>query len=178
MLDQFGDPRRSEIVSQGEDLSIEDLIAPEDMVVTMSHGGYMKAQPIAEYRAQRRGGRGRQATATKDDDFIEQMFVANTHDYVLCFSNRGRVYWLKVYNVPQGSRASRGKPIVNLLPLQENERITAVLPIHEFEENKFVFMVTAQGTVKKTSLEASALPPPCSLRSESASRRRLSAGNG
>ena len=101
--DQFGDARRSEIVAQGVDLSIEDLIAPEDMVVTLSHGGYMKAQPVAEYRAQKRGGRGRQATATKEDDFIDRLFIANTHDYILCFSNRGRVYWLKVYNVPQGS---------------------------------------------------------------------------
>ncbi len=114
--DQFGDKRRSEIVAQGVDLSLEDLIAPEDMIVTMSHGGYMKAQPVAEYRAQRRGGRGKQATGTKDDDFIDRLFSANTHDYILCFSNRGRVYWLKVYNVPQGGRVSRGKPIVNLVP--------------------------------------------------------------
>ena len=125
--DQFGDGRRSEIIAQGVDLSLEDLIAPEEMVVTLSHGGYMKAQPVGEYRAQKRGGRGRQATATKEDDFIERLFIANTHDYILCFSNRGRVYWLKVYNVPQGTRAARGKPIVNLVPLEEGEKITAIL---------------------------------------------------
>src|SRR5208282_2722717 len=121
--ESFGDARRSEIVAQGVDLSIEDLIAPEEMVVTLSHGGYMKAQPVAEYRAQRRGGRGKQAAATKEDDFIDHLFIANTHDFILCFSNRGRVYWLKVYNVPQGSRVSRGKPIVNLVPLLEHEKI-------------------------------------------------------
>jgi len=150
--DEFGDKRRSEIVVQGEDLSIEDLITPQDMVVTMSHGGYMKAQPLDEYRAQRRGGRGKQATATKEDDFVERMFVANTHDFILCFSNRGRVYWLKVYNVPQGSRNSRGKPIVNLVPLAESEKITAILPVKEFTETQFVFMATLMGTVKKTPL--------------------------
>jgi DNA gyrase subunit A len=122
------------------------------MVVTMSHGGYMKAQPLDEYRAQRRGGRGKQATATKEDDFIERLFVANTHDFILCFSNRGRVYWLKVYNVPQGARASRGKPVVNLVPLDEGEKITAILPVKEFTEDHFVFMATAMGTVKKTPL--------------------------
>ncbi len=150
--EQFGDKRRSEIIAQGVDLSLEDLIAPEDMVVTMSHGGYMKSQPVEDYRAQRRGGRGKQATATKEDDFIDRMFIANTHDYILCFSNRGRVYWLKVYNVPQGSRASRGKPIVNLVPLAENEKITAILPVKEFTETQYVFMATAMGTVKKTPL--------------------------
>ena len=131
--DQFGDERRSEIVAQGVDLSLEDLIAPEDMVVTLSHGGYMKAQPVGEYRAQKRGGRGRQATATKEDDFIDRLFIANTHDYILCFSNRGRVYWLKVYNVPQGTRAARGKPIVNLVPLdreREDHRDPAGQGIH------------------------------------------------
>ena len=150
--EQFGDKRRSEIVAQGVDLSMEDLIAPEDMVVTLSHGGYMKAQPVDEYRAQKRGGRGKQATATKEDDFVDRMFIANTHDFILCFSNRGRVYWLKVYNVPQGQRAARGKPIVNLVPLADNEKITAVLPVKEFTENEFVFMATAMGTVKKTPL--------------------------
>ncbi len=152
MRDQFGDTRRSEIVAQGVDMSLEDLITPQDMVVTMSHGGYMKAQPVDEYRAQKRGGRGKQATATKEDDFIDRMFIANTHDYILCFSNRGRVYWLKVYSVPQGTRASRGKPIVNLVPLAENEKITAILPVKEFTESQFVFMATATGTVKKTPL--------------------------
>ena len=156
--DQFGDKRRSEIVAQGVDLSIEDLIAPEDMVVTLSHGGYMKAQPVDEYRAQKRGGRGKQATATKEDDFVDRMFIANTHDNILCFSNRGRVYWLKVYNVPQGSRASRGKPIVNLVPLVDNEKITAILPVKEFTDNEFVFMATAMGTVKKTPLSEFSRP--------------------
>jgi DNA gyrase subunit A len=161
--EEFGAARRSEIVAQGEDLSIEDLIAPQDMVVTMSHGGYMKAQPVDEYRAQRRGGRGKQATATKEDDFVERMFMANTHDFILCFSNRGRVYWLKVYNVPQGSRASRGKPIVNLVPLADNEKITAILPVKEFTETQFVFMATAMGTVKKTPLAAFSRPRPSGI---------------
>jgi len=161
--DQFGDKRRSEIVAQGVDLSLEDLIAPEDMVVTLSHGGYMKAQPLAEYRAQRRGGRGKQATGTKEDDFIDHLFIANTHDYILCFSNRGRVYWLKVYNVPQGGRASRGKPIVNLVPLLDHEKITAILPVKEFAEDRFVFMATAQGTVKKTPLSEFSRPRPSGI---------------
>jgi DNA gyrase subunit A len=149
---QFGDKRRSEIEYNAQDISLEDLITPEDVVVTLSHTGYIKSQPLAEYRAQRRGGRGKQAAATKEDDFIDKMFVANTHDYILCFSSRGRVYWLKVYEVPQGSRISRGKPIVNLFPLEEGEKINAILPVKEFDENHFVFMATAQGTVKKTAL--------------------------
>jgi DNA gyrase subunit A len=161
--DQFGDKRKSEIVAQGVDLSLEDLIAPADMVVTLSHGGYMKAQPVGEYRAQRRGGRGKQATATKEDDFVDRMFIANTHDYILCFSNRGRVYWLKVYNVPQGQRQSRGKPIVNLLPLIDNEKLTAILPVKEFSEGRFVFMATAMGTVKKTSLADFSRPRPSGI---------------
>ena len=161
--DQFGDKRRSEIVAQGVDLSLEDLIAPEDMIVTMSHGGYMKAQPVGEYRAQRRGGRGKQATGTKDDDFIDRLFSANTHDFILCFSNRGRVYWLKVYNVPQGGRASRGKPIVNLVPLLEHEKITAILPVKEFVQDRFVFMATAKGTVKKTPLSEFSRPRPSGI---------------
>ncbi len=159
----FGDARRSEIVAQGVDLQLEDLIAPQDMVVTMSHGGYMKAQAADEYRAQRRGGRGKQATATKEDDFVERMFIANTHDFILCFSNRGRVYWLKVYNVPQGSRAARGKPIVNLVPLAENEKITAILPVKEFTDTQFVFMATAMGTVKKTPLADFSRPRPSGI---------------
>jgi DNA gyrase subunit A len=133
------------------------------MVVTLSHGGYMKAQPVAEYRAQRRGGRGKQATATKEDDFVDRMFIANTHDYILCFTNRGRVYWLKVYNVPQGSRASRGKPIVNLLPLVDAEKVTAILPVKEFSEGRYVFMATASGTVKKTSLADFSRPRPSGI---------------
>jgi DNA gyrase subunit A len=161
--DQFGDKRRSEIIAQGIDLSLEDLIAPEDMVVTMSHGGYMKSQPVAEYRAQRRGGRGKQATATKEDDFVDRMFMANTHDYILCFSNRGRVYWLKVYNVPQGSRSSRGKPVVNLVPLADNEKITAILPVKEWNHGQFVFMATAMGTVKKTPLIDFSRPRPSGI---------------
>ncbi len=161
--ESFGDARRSEIVAQGVDLSIEDLIAPEEMVVTLSHGGYMKAQPVAEYRAQRRGGRGKQAAATKEDDFIDHLFIANSHDFILCFSNRGRVYWLKVYNVPQGSRISRGKPIVNLVPLLEHEKITAILPVKEFVDDRFVFMATAHGTVKKTPLSEFSRPRPSGI---------------
>jgi DNA gyrase subunit A len=155
---QYGDPRRSEIVVQTQDLSMEDLIAPEDVVVTLSHGGYMKAQPVDAYRAQKRGGKGKQAAGTKEDDFIERLFIANTHDYILCFSNRGRVYWLKVYQVPQGSRAGRGKPIVNLVPLMEHEKITAIVPVKEFDDQHFVFMATASGTVKKTALSAFSRP--------------------
>ncbi len=150
--DQFGDERRSEIVTYAQDLGIEDLITPQDLVVTLSHTGYIKSQPLADYRAQRRGGRGKQATAMKDDDFIDHLFVANTHDYILCFSNRGRCYWLKVYEVPQGSRNSRGKPIINMFPLEEGEKINAILPVKEFSDDKYVFMCTVQGVVKKTSL--------------------------
>jgi DNA gyrase subunit A len=161
--DEFGDARRSEIVMNAQDLSMEDLIAPEDVVVTLSHSGYVKAQPLADYRAQKRGGRGKQATATKEDDFIDNLFIANTHDYVLCFSSRGQLYWIKVYNVPQGGRASRGKPIVNLLPLTEGEKITAILPVREFDENKFIFMATANGTVKKTPLSDFSRPRPSGI---------------
>jgi DNA gyrase subunit A len=155
---QYGDKRKSEIVVDAQDLSMEDLIAPEEVVVTLTHTGYIKAQPVADYRAQKRGGRGKQATATKEDDFIEKLFVANTHDYILCFSNRGRVYWIKVYSVPQGSRISRGKPIVNLLPIQDGEKITALLPVKEFDDNHFVFMATSEGTVKKTPLSEFSRP--------------------
>jgi len=163
MKKQYGDERRSEIVEHTQDLSMEDLIASEDVVVTLSHGGYMKCQPVADYRAQKRGGRGKQATTTKEDDFVEKLFIANTHDYILCFSNRGRIYWLKVYEVPQGSRASRGKPIVNLVPLLEHEKITAVLPVKEFDDEHFVFMATANGTVKKTALSAFSRPRPSGI---------------
>jgi DNA gyrase subunit A len=150
--DQYGDKRRSEIIENALDLSTEDLITPEDVVVTLSHTGYIKSQVLDEYRAQKRGGRGKQAATTKDDDFIDKMFVANTHDNILCFSSRGQVYWLKVYEVPQGSRTSRGKPIVNLFPLQEGEKINAILPIKEFDDKHYIFMATALGTVKKTPL--------------------------
>ncbi|MFZ6771449.1 DNA gyrase subunit A [Undibacterium sp. SXout7W] len=150
------DVRRSEITHNATDLETEDLITPQDMVVTLSHTGYMKSQPLSEYRAQKRGGRGKQATATKEDDWIEQLFVANTHDYILCFSNRGRLYWLKVWEVPQGSRTSRGKPIVNMFPLQDGEKITVILPLsgdnRSFPEDHYVFMATSLGTVKKTPL--------------------------
>jgi DNA gyrase subunit A len=155
---EYGDERRSEIVTTTQDLETQDFITPEDVVVTISHGGYMKSQPVADYRAQKRGGRGRQATTTKEDDFVEKLFIANTHDHILCFSNRGRVYWLKVYEVPQGSRASRGKPIVNLVPLMEHEKITAVLAVKVFDDEHFVFMATANGTVKKTALSAFSRP--------------------
>ncbi|HEX7954570.1 MAG TPA: DNA gyrase C-terminal beta-propeller domain-containing protein, partial [Burkholderiales bacterium] len=161
--DEFGDERRSEIVMNAQDLSMEDLIAPEDVVVTLSHSGYVKAQPLADYRSQKRGGRGKQATATKEDDFIDNLFIANTHDYVLCFSSRGQLYWIKVYNVPQGGRASRGKPIVNLLPLTDGEKITAILPVRDFDENKFIFMATANGTVKKTPLSDVSRPRPSGI---------------
>jgi DNA gyrase subunit A len=155
---QFGDKRRSEIVVNAQDLSLEDLITPTDVVVTLSHTGYIKSQPLDEYRAQKRGGRGKSAAPTKEDDFIDKMFVANTHDYILCFSSLGRVYWLKVYEVPQGSRIGRGKPIVNLFPLEEGEKINAILAVKEFDENHFIFMATANGTVKKTPLTDFAHP--------------------
>ncbi len=149
---QFGDARRSEIILNTSDINIEDLIQREDMVVTLSHAGYLKRQPLADYRAQRRGGRGKQAASIKDDDFVDQLFIANTHDFILCFSTQGRVYWLKVYEAPEGARNARGKPIVNLFPLVEGEKITAILPVKEFDEAHFIFMATALGTVKKTAL--------------------------
>ncbi|MCV2357962.1 DNA gyrase subunit A [Paucibacter sp. TC2R-5] len=154
--------RRSSIEHNPQELGTEDLITPTDMVVTLSHTGYIKSQALSEYRAQKRGGRGKQATQTKDDDWVDQLFIANTHDWLLCFSNRGRVYWLKVWEVPQGSRASRGKPIVNMFPLQQDEKITVVLPLtgefRVFPEGHFIFMATALGTVKKTPLEDFANP--------------------
>ncbi len=156
--DAFGDERRTEIVQDHSDLSVEDLIPQEEVVVTLSHGGYAKAQPIDVYQAQKRGGRGRSATKVKDEDFIDNLFVANTHDTILCFSSRGKMYWLKVYQVPQASRGSRGKPIVNLLPLEGGERINAVLPIKEYAEGHFVFMATSGGTVKKTPLSQFSRP--------------------
>ncbi|MEM7431758.1 MAG: DNA gyrase subunit A [Pseudomonadota bacterium] len=156
--DAFGDDRRTEIVQDHSDLSVEDLIPSEEVVVTLSHGGYAKAQPIGAYQAQKRGGRGRSAAKVKDEDFIDNLFVANTHDTMLCFSSHGKMYWLKVYRVPQASRGSRGKPIVNLLPLSEGERINAVLPIQEYDEDSFVFMATSGGTVKKTPLSQFSRP--------------------
>ena len=161
--ERYGDERRSEIVENTQDLSMEDLIVAEDVAVTLSHGGYMKSQPVADYRAQKRGGRGKVATTTKDDDFVENIFIANTHNYILCFSNRGRVYWLKVYAVPQGGRNSRGKPIINLVPLLEHEKITAVLPVQSFDDDHFVFMATANGTVKKTALSSFSRPRPSGI---------------
>ena len=151
---EFNDARRSRVEPNATELDIEDLIAPQEMVVTISHVGYVKSQPVDEYRAQRRGGRGKLATGTKEDDWIDQLFVANTHDMLLCFSNRGRVYWMKVYEAPQGGRGSRGRPLVNLFPLSEGEKITAVLPVKAFDEDHFVFMATARGTVKKTPVAA------------------------
>src|SRR4051812_38624226 len=163
LKENFGDKRKSEIVTVAEDISIEDLIAPQDMVVTFSHGGYVKSQPLTEYKAQRRGGRGRMATTMKEDDFIERLFVAHSHDYLLCFSNRGKLYWLKVFEVPVGSRSSRGKPIVNMFPLEEGEKITAVVPVKEFDQDHYVFMATAKGTVKKTALDEFSRPRPSGI---------------
>ena len=158
MKSEYGDKRRSEIVENAEDLSIEDLITPQEMVVTLTISGYIKAQVLDDYRAQKRGGRGKQAMTTKDDDFIEQMFVANSHDNILCFSSRGQVYWLKVYEVPQGSRVSKGKPIVNLFPIMPGEKINAILAVKDFVEDQYIFMATSKGTVKKTPLSDFANP--------------------
>jgi DNA gyrase subunit A len=154
----YADARRTQINHSHSDLTLEDLIEPQDVVVTLSHGGYAKSQPLVDYQAQKRGGRGKAATTMKDEDFIDKLFVAHTHDTLLCFSSSGKLYWLKVYQLPMASRGARGKPIVNLLPLAEGERINAVLPIHEFVEDQYVFMVTSQGTVKKTSLDAFSRP--------------------
>ena len=156
--EQFGDKRRTEITLDHLNLRTEDLIEPQDLVVTFSHAGYAKSQPVSDYQAQRRGGRGKTATATKDEDFIEKLFVAHSHDTLLCFSNRGQVYWLRVFELPQAGRASRGKPMVNLLPLAEGEKITAVLPIKQYDDTHFVFMATRDGTVKKTPLSAFSRP--------------------
>ena len=161
---QYGDERRTEIIQTQKDLSMEDLITEEDVVVTLSHAGYAKSQPINTYRSQRRGGRGKTATSVKDHDFIDKLFIASTHDTLLCFSNRGKLYWLKVYELPQASRTARGKPIINLLPLREDEQINAVLPIRDYAKDKFVFMATADGTVKKTSLIEFSRPRPSGKR--------------
>ena len=150
--DEYGDERRSEIVESQEDLTMEDLITPQEMVVTLSNGGYAKTQPLSDYQAQRRGGRGRSASAVKEEDFIEKLLVTNSHDTLLCFSDRGKVYWLRTFQIPIASRAARGRPVVNILPLGEGERITAMLPIEGYGEDQFIFMATANGTVKKTDM--------------------------
>jgi DNA gyrase subunit A len=156
--EQYGDARRTEINRDHLDLSTEDLIEPQDVVVTLSHAGYAKSQPVTEYQVQRRGGRGKAATSVKDEDFVEKLFVAHTHDTILCFSNRGKVYWKRVFELPQAGRGSRGKPMVNLLPLEEGEKINAMLPIKQYDDEHFVFMATSQGTVKKTPLSAFSRP--------------------
>jgi DNA gyrase subunit A len=156
--EQYGDERRTQIIQTRLDLTLEDLITEEDVVVTLSHAGYAKAQPVSTYQAQRRGGKGKVATATKDEDFVDKLFVASTHDTILCFSNLGKVYWLKVYELPQAGRNARGKPIVNLLPLEKDEQINAILPVREYHADRYVFMATSSGTVKKTPLEAFSRP--------------------
>ncbi len=156
--ENYGDERRTEISANSADINLEDLIEREDVVVTLSHEGYVKYQPLTDYEAQRRGGKGKSATKMKEEDFIERLLVANTHDHILCFSSRGRLYWMKVYQLPLASRQARGKPIINLLPLEDDERITAILPVTEFEDDKYVFMATANGTVKKTALSAYSRP--------------------
>jgi DNA gyrase subunit A len=150
--DEYGDERLTEIVGTQEDLTIEDLITEQDMVVTLSNAGYAKTQPIIDYQAQKRGGRGRSASAVKEEDYIERLLVASTHDTILCFTNKGKVYWLRTFHIPVASRAARGRPMINILPLSEDERITAMLPVDEYVEDKFVFMATMNGTVKKTPL--------------------------
>ncbi len=161
---EYGDERRTEIRESREDLTHEDLISEEDRVVTISHLGYAKSQPLDAYQAQRRGGMGKAATSVKDEDFVEHLLIANTHDYILCFTSVGKVYWLKVYQIPIAGRTSRGRPVINLLPLEENERITAILPVKEFDENHFIFMATAMGTVKKTTLTQFSRPRSSGLR--------------
>ncbi len=162
--ERYGDARKTEIIEDHQDLSMEDLITEEDVVVTLSHAGYAKSQSLDMYRSQRRGGKGKSATSMKDEDFIDKLMIASTHDTVLCFSSKGKVYWLKVYEFPQASRAARGKPIINLLPLEDGERINAVLPIREYAEDKFIFMATADGTVKKCSLADFSRPRPSGIR--------------
>jgi DNA gyrase subunit A len=158
VLEEYGDARRSEIISSKRDLTVADLITEEDLVVTISHSGYAKTQPVEDYQAQRRGGRGKSATSMKDEDFIEKLLVANSHDTILCFTNKGKVYWLRVFEIPQASRGSRGRPMVNILPLDEGERVTTFLPVQDYTEGHFIFMATASGTVKKTPLESFARP--------------------
>ena len=164
IVEEFGDERRTEIVESQHDLTIEDLITEEERVVTISHGGYAKTQPLDDYQAQRRGGMGKSATSVKDEDFVEHLLVANTHTTILCFTNLGKVYWLKVYQIPVAGRNSRGRPMVNLLPLEEGERVSSILPVDEYSEDKFVLMATANGTVKKTSLNQYSRPRSVGLR--------------
>src|SRR5262249_48300998 len=154
----YGDARRTEINRDHRNLTTEYLIEPQDVIVTLSHAGYAKSQPLTEYHTQRRGGRGKAATAVNDEDFVEKLFVANTHDTVLCFSNRGKVYWIKVYELPLAGRGSRGKPMVGLLPLEQGGKINALLPVKQYDEDHFIFMATSQGTVKKTPLTAFSRP--------------------
>ncbi len=161
---EYSDERRTEIIASQMDLTVEDLITEEDRVVTISHGGYAKTQPLSDYQAQRRGGKGKSATAVKDEDFVEHLLVASTHDTILCFTNAGKVYWLKVFHIPVASRQARGRPMVNLLPLEEGERITSILPVREYEEDKFIMMATQRGVVKKTALTAFARQRSVGLR--------------
>jgi DNA gyrase subunit A len=158
VLQNYGDERRTDIQSSKRDLTIEDLITEEDRVVTISHGGYAKTQPLTDYQAQRRGGMGKAATSVKDEDFVEHLLIASTHDTILCFTNAGKVYWLKVFQIPLAGRQSRGRPMINLLALDEGERITSILPVREYDEDQFIFMATANGTVKKTPLTQFARP--------------------
>jgi DNA gyrase subunit A len=164
VVEEFGDARRTEIIESLHDLTVEDLITEEDRVVTVSHGGYAKTQPLSDYQAQRRGGMGKSATAVKEEDFVEHLLVASTHATILCFTNFGKVYWLKVYQIPLAGRNSRGRPVVNLLPLVEGERISSILPVEEYSPDKFVIMATANGTVKKTSLDQYSRPRSVGLR--------------
>jgi len=163
LRNQYGDARRTVILPDEQNLNLEDLITEETMVVTLSHAGYVKSQSLSLYRAQRRGGRGRAATTVKEEDFVDKLFIASTHDTLLCFSNRGKVYWKKVYELPQAGRTARGKPIVNLLPLEEGERINAVLAVREFSDDHYVFFATANGTVKKTPLSEYSRPRPSGI---------------
>ncbi len=164
IVEEYGDERRTDIQHSQTDLSVEDLITEEDRVVTISHGGYAKSQPLDAYQAQRRGGMGKAATSVKDEDFVEHLLIASTHDYILCFTNAGKVFWLKVFQIPVAGRQSRGRPVVNLLPLDEGERITSMLPIREFDDDHFIFMATANGTVKKTPLTQFSRPRSVGLR--------------
>ena len=161
---EFSDPRRTQIIESQHDFTVEDLIAEEERVVTISHGGYAKTQPLSDYQAQRRGGMGKSATAVKDEDFVEHLLIASTHTTILCFTNTGKVYWLKVYQIPVAGRNSRGRPVINLLPLDDGERINSILPVEEYRDDQFVIMATANGTVKKTALSQYSNPRKVGLR--------------